>query len=415
MSADRPFDVVLFGATGFTGKLVARYLAKHAPANGVRWGIAGRSLDKLESLRSELGLANLPLYVADSNDTPALEQLASTTHVVATTVGPYAKYGIPLAGACARAGTSYCDLAGEPSFIRPVIDQFHDTAAKTRARIVPASGYDSIPSDLGAYLAWDHARRRHGDGLSWVKLFTGRIKGAASGGTIASMFGVVDAAKQNRDVRRLLLDTHGLDPNPHLAPRDPFEDDQRGVRFDDAIGRWTAPFVMASVNSRIVRRSHALFREGESKEGYGPNFRYHEAMSFRAGPQGLLKASAVTLGLGGALTAAAIPPVRAVLERFVLPRPGDGPTQHEMDSGHFEMLIVAETESGKRLVGRVAGTSDPGYGETAKMLSEAAMCLAKDRGQLAERFGVLTPATAMGMRLIERLRAAGMTFDIADA
>lgn len=416
--AERPFDIVLFGATGFAGKLVAEYLAEHAPRSGVTWAIAGRSRDKLEAVRRELAasdasLATLPIHVADSHDRKALEDLVTTTRVVITTVGPYAKYGLPLAQACARHGTSYCDLSGEATFIRSVIDACHDDARKTHARIVPASGFDSIPSDLGTYLAWDHARRKHGEDLAWAKIFVARMRGGASGGTIASVLGVVDAATSSRDARRLLLNPHGLDPDPSRAPRDPFEDDQRGIRYDEDLGRWTAPFVMAAINSRVVRRSHALLAEADGR-GYGARFRYNEAMSFQRGARGLVTASAVTTGIGGFLGAAAIPPLRKALERFVLPKAGDGPSRDAIESGFFEMRVVAKTESGKRLSGRIVGRRDPGYGETAKMLSETAMCLAKDDAQLAPRYGVLTPAASMGMRLIERLRTAGMTFDIDD-
>jgi short subunit dehydrogenase-like uncharacterized protein len=419
---DRPFDVVLFGATGFTGKLVAEYLASAAQQNGLRWAIAGRSRDKLEAVRRDLaardeGLGDLPIRIADSHDEAALDALAPQTRVICTTVGPYAKYGRELTRACARHGTSYCDLTGEPNFVRSVIDECHEVARKTKARIVNSAGYDSIPSDLGAHLAWDHARRVHGEGLAWAKVFTGRTKGAASGGTVASMLAIMEAAKGSRDVRRLLLDPHGLDPVPGRGPRDPFEDDQRGVRFDKDIGRWTAPFVMAMINARIVRRSHALFRDygDDSPDGYGRRFRYHEAMSFRTGRRGLLTATLFTAGIGGFVAATAFPPARALLERLVLPAPGTGPSREAIESGFFEMHVLAKTESGRRLRGRVAGTKDPGYGETAKMLGESAICLAKDGARLAPRYGVLTPASAMGMRLVERLREAGMTFDMDTA
>jgi short subunit dehydrogenase-like uncharacterized protein len=415
---NRPFDIVLFGATGFTGKLVAEYLATHATRRGVRWAIAGRSREKLEAVRRELAskdaaLGELPILLADSHDVSALDVLTAQTRVVCTTVGPYAKYGIELVRSCARHGTSYCDLTGEPNFVRTSIDECHDVARGTRARIVHCCGYDSIPSDLGAHIAWHHANRNAGEGLSWAKVFTGRTRGAASGGTVASALGIMEAAKESRDVRRLLLDPHGLDPERGTAPRDPFEDDQRGVRFDRDLGRWTAPFVMASINTRIVRRSHALLREDGG--GYGQRFRYHEAMSFRPGPRGLVTAALVTAGIGGFFAAATMAPARAVLERAVLPRPGEGPARETIEKGYFEMFVLAKTDSGRRLRGRVAGTRDPGYGATAEMLSESAICLAKDAQQLEPRFGVLTPATAMGMVLVERLRAAGLTFDIHDA
>jgi short subunit dehydrogenase-like uncharacterized protein len=416
---ERAFDVVLFGATGFTGRLVAEYMAEHAERAGVRWAIAGRNREKLEAVKADLQqrspkLAELPIRVADSLDVAALDALVPDTRVICTTVGPYAKYGKELVAACARHGVSYCDLSGESTFVRAMIDQHHETARTNHTRIVTSSGFDSIPSDLGTFVAWDYARRTHGEDLSWVKVFVGKLKGAASGGTFASGLALLDEAKKSRAVRRLLRDPHGLDPTPWHGPRDPFEDDQRGVRFDADVGRWTAPFVMAAVNTRIVRRSHGLFREAGGA-GYGKKFRYHEAMSFRAGPRGLLQASILTAGIGLLLGAATMPPTRHLLERAFLPAPGEGPSREAIERGCFELHVLARTESGRHLRGRVVGTRDPGYGETAKMLSESAFCLAKDADRLDPRYGVLTPATAMGLRLVERLRAAGMTFEVGDA
>lgn len=416
MTPDRRFDVILFGATGFTGKLVAEYLAEHARRNDLRWAIAGRSKDKLEAVRDDLAkhdesLATLAILVADSHDVAALNALAAETRVVVTTVGPYAKYGLELARVCARRGTSYCDLTGEPNFVRSVIDECHAIAKETRACIVHCAGYDSIPSDLGTHMAWDYTHRTYGEGLSWCKVFTGRTSGAPSGGTIATMLDLMESAKSSRDIRRLLLDPHGLDPERGGGPRDPFEDDRRTVRFDKDLGRWTAPFIMAAINTRIVRRSHALLRE-EDGGGYGRRFRYNEAMSFGRGPRGLLTASLVTAGIGAFFGAVTIPPARAALERFVLPAPGEGPSREKIDRGFFEMLVLARTESGKAVRGRVAGTKDPGYGATATMLAETAIGLAKDG---ARRFGVHTPATSLGMRLVDRLRLAGMTFEIGNA
>jgi short subunit dehydrogenase-like uncharacterized protein len=408
----RELDVILVGATGFTGRLVAEYMAEHAEQAGVRWAIAGRSQEKLEAVRRELR-RDIPIHVADTLDAAALDALVPRTRVICTTVGPYARYGRELVRACAKHGVSYCDLSGESSFVRAVIDECHETGRASKARIVTSAGFDSIPSDLGTLMAWDHAKRTHDEGLAWVKCFTGRMRGQTSGGTIASAFGLLDAAKESREVRRLLRNPHGLDPSPPPAPHPPFEADQRGVRYDADLGRWTAPFVMAMVNTRVVRRSHALLREEGS--GYGSAFKYNESMSFRHGPRGLLTASLVTAGIAGFFAAAAMKPTRALLERTLLPAPGQGPSRAAIERGFFEMHVVALTESGRRLRGRVAGTRDPGYGETAKMLAESAFCLAKDGDRLDPRYGVLTPATAMGMRLVERLRAAGMTFEIADA
>jgi short subunit dehydrogenase-like uncharacterized protein len=410
---DRQFDIVLFGATGFTGKLVAEYLAKEAKGRDVKWAIAGRNTVKLEAVRAELArndmaLTDLPILTADSHDVAALDRLAPQTRVVCTTVGPYLKYGKELAAACARAGTSYCDLTGEPPFVRHSADANDEEAKKSQARIVHCSGFDSIPSEMAAFLAHEHA----GEDLAWVKMFVGKMSGGLSGGTISSMFNIMESAKSDRDVRKLLFDPHGLDPVRGEARRDPMEDDQRRVKFDDDIGRWTAPFVMASINTRVVRRSHAILKAEDGK-GYGPNFRYNEAMSFAKGPAGLAAASLVMAGLGAFMGASAINPVRKALERTVLPAPGEGPTKEQRESGFFELHVVAKTDSGKKIAGRIAANKDPGYGQTAVMLGESAMCLAKD--PLPARYGVLTPATAMGMTLVNRLRSAGMTLEAHDA
>lgn len=412
---ERKFDIVLFGATGFTGKLVAEYLAKEAKGRDVKWAIAGRNTVKLEAIRAELArhdmsLADLPILTADASDVAALDRLAPQTRVVCTTVGPYLKYGRELVAACARAGTSYCDLTGESPFVRRSADENDEEARKNHARIVHCSGFDSIPSDLSALLAHDHA----GEDLAWVKMFISKMSGGISGGTISSMFNIMEMAKGDRDTRRLLFDPHGLDPVRGKAARDPFEDDQRGVKLDKDIGRWTAPFVMAAINTRVVRRSHAILA-AENQKGYGPRFRYNEAMSFGKGAAGLAAATGVVAGLGAFMGAAAIDSVRGLLARTVLPAPGEGPTKEQQNKGFFEARFLAKTESGKKIAGRIAGDKDPGYGQTAVMLAESAMCLAKDGASLPARYGVLTPATATGMKLVERLRAAGMTLEAHDA
>lgn len=409
----RDFDIVLFGATGFTGKLVAEYLARAAP-EGVRWAIAGRNAAKLEAVRKELAsidgaLADLAILVADGHDEASLDALVPKAQVVCTTVGPFGRHGRKLAAACARHGTHYCDITGEVPFIRASIDENHDKAVETRARIVHCCGFDSIPSDLGVHVLWDHAKKEGGS-LTWAKGFVGEMRGTASGGTAATMLAIVEEATKDPATRRLLGNPHALDPEvPRGRTRDPFESDPHGVAFDRDIDRWTAPFLMASINTRIVRRSNALI-------GYGASFRYREAMSLPKGPKGLLAASAVTAGIAGFALGAALPPTRALLARFVLPKAGEGPSREARERGHFTLRFVAEG-AGKngealRLHATVKGTSDPGYGETAKMLGESALCLARDGAKLGDRFGVLTPATAMGMTLVARLRTAGMTFDV---
>ena len=407
----RTYDLVLFGATGFTGKLVAEYIAGVTAGRDKRlsWAIAGRNREKLEAVRRDLAaidktLADLPIEIADGLDAASLDALVPKTRVVCTTVGPYAKFGKGLVAACAKHGTHYCDITGEVQFIRANIDEQHETAKKNHARIVHCCGFDSIPFDLGVHMLWAQAMKE-GKTLAWVKGFAGESKGGASGGTVASMFNILEEAKKDRAVRRILGNPYGLDPDP--SKPGPASPDQRGVRFDKDLGRWTGPFVMSAINTRIVRRSHALL-----DRAYGTSFRYHESMSFPQGPKGLVMATAVTAGLAGFVGAASIDPVREHVVKRILPKPGEGPSKEKRDTGFFVARFIGETEDGKRLTGLVRGTNDPGYGETAKMLSESALCLVDDAADLPERFGILTPASAMGMKLVERLRRAGMTFDV---
>lgn len=409
--SERSFDVVLFGATGFTGKLVAEYLAQRGPA-AARWAIAGRSAAKLEAVKRDLvrldaSLEGVRILVADSHDEAALTSLARDTRVVCTTVGPYGQYGRTVARVCAREGTSYCDLTGEVPFIRRSIEDNAKIAEETGARIVHACGFDSVPFDLGVYLAYREAKRRDEDGLVWAKGYAGRMKGGFSGGTIASMIDFVEAARTDPEMRRLVRDAHALEPG-HVVSNDPFEADQHGVRFDDDLGRWTAPFVMSVVNTRVVRRSNALL-------GYGDAFRYNEAMSMPKGPVGFAFGSLVTAGMTAFAVTLALRPTRTLLAKTVLPKPGEGPSREARDKGYFECHFLAESERGGRIRTRVAGDSDPGYGETAKMLGESALCLAEDADALEPRYGVLTPASAMGDHLVARLRAAGMTLEVTPA
>lgn len=407
----RTYDIVLLGATGFTGRLVAEYLLEHGP-EGLRWALAGRSQQKLEAVRRDLGpkAAALPLEVADSLDPAAMARIAGVCKVVCTTVGPYAKFGAPLVAACAEAGTSYCDLTGEPQFIRRMIDAHEARARQTGARIVHCCGYDSIPSDLGTLMVCE-ALRAEGAEPAEVRAFAGESKGAFSGGTAASMMNVLEEVRADPSLRKVLGDPYGL--NPREAPRGPDGADQVGVRFDEDLGMWTAPFVMASINSRIVRRSHAL-----RGLPYGAEFRYSEQMSTGRGAKGLALATAITAGLGGFLLAMQAGPTRKLLADRVLPKPGEGPSEAAREAGYFVHRLLGFGANGAeqvKLLGVVKGTKDPGYGETSKMLGESALCLALDEDRLPVGGGSWTPASAMGIVLIERLRAAGMTFEVKPA
>jgi short subunit dehydrogenase-like uncharacterized protein len=407
--ATRSWDIVVFGATGFTGALVVEYLSQHAPAD-VRIALAGRSADKLETVKRSLGDAGarFGVLVADTSDPASLRTLAEGTRVLCTTVGPYAKYGLPVVEACARAGTHLCDLTGEVQFMRRSIDAFDAAAKSTGARVVHACGFDSIPSDLGMATLHDFVTREGGSGhFTRATLAVVKLKGGASGGTVASMLNVIEEATADRAVRRVFGDPYALSPDRAKEPDLGRQRDLSSLRYDEFLGGWTAPFFMASVNTRVVRRSNALL-------GYawGQRLDYREVSLLRPGLKGLAFGAGMTAALGALVASQVFTPTRGLVRRL-LPQPGEGPDRARREAGSFRMRLEAETVEGRRVTGAVVGTSDPGYGETAKMLSQAALCLAQDEARLPKRAGVLTPASAMGMALVERLRAAGMAFEAA--
>ncbi len=404
---NRDFDVVVWGATGFTGALVAEYLLSQYGADGsLRWAIGGRSDDKLATLKEALGpqAATLPCIVADSFDEQKLAAMAASTQVVISTVGPYAKYGSPLVAACVAEGTHYCDLAGEAQWIRQMIDQHHAAAIDSGARIVHCCGFDSVPMDIGVWFLQQEAMRRHGSYCTSITMLVKAMRGGASGGTVASMLNLIKEARADRDIARVLGDPYGL--NPADERRGPDGREQRNVRFDEGVGAWTAPFVMAAINTKVVRRSHALL-----DYPWGRDFRYREATMMGKGPSGWLKASAMTAGLGGFVVAAGFDFSRGLLERFVLPEPGEGPSREQREAGFFDLRQFGELADGTVIRSRITGDRDPGYGSTSKMLSECGVCLTKD--ELASGGGVLTPTAAMADTLLNRLQEnAGLSFEI---
>jgi short subunit dehydrogenase-like uncharacterized protein len=399
VEAAREFDIVVYGATGFVGKLTAEYLAKAAP-EGAKIALAGRSQQKLDKVKAELGVA-WPTVVADSSDRAAVKSMAERAKVIATTVGPYRRYGMELAAACAEAGTHYADLTGEPLFIRDVIDRYHETAKASGARIVHCCGFDSIPSDLGV-LALHQEVGELGETTYVVR----SMKGGASGGTIDSMRVMIDEVKAEPAKRKLMNDPYALSPDRSAEPQLGDESDPRGPMHDDGLDAWLAPFVMGAINTRIVRRSNAL--QGFA---YGKTLKYRETMYMGSGIGGRVKAMGVSGGLGAMMVGMGVKPTRMVLDK-VLPDPGEGPSPEAREKGFFKIDIHTRTPAGERYVCRVAADGDPGYKATAVMLGEAALCLALDGDKLPDAAGVLTPATAMGAPLIERLRAAGHTYEV---
>lgn len=388
--SQREFDIVMFGATGFTGQLVAEYLAGRKPA---RWAIAGRNKDKLEAL----GLG-VPIVVVDAQDRNGLEAVARRTKVICTTVGPYSKYGSALVGACANAGTHYCDLTGEVHWMRKMIDAHHGHAKTTGARIVHTCGFDSIPSDLGTWATQQEFKARFGRYASKVSAFFGETSGGMSGGTAASAFEIAEAMKDPA-VRRVLRNPYALDPEPD-APHP--EGDNRLVGWDSDLKMFFIPFFMAATNAPVVRRGHAL-------AGYpwGKDFVYREVMSTPGNPRGAMMAATITAGLAGLSAAMKRPSLRNMLQKRA-PKPGEGPSAEKRERGHWKVRFIAEDGADKLIYVVADPAGDPGYKSTAKMLGESALCLAYD--PLDSPGGVQTPAVAMDGALLARLRNAGLIF-----
>ena len=407
---DRAYDIVVVGASGFTGQLVVEYLAEKYPVGApLRWAVAGRNSEKLQKVIAEKCDAGEPpaIIIADSHDSNALGQLARDTRVVLTTVGPYAKYGSELVAACVENGTHYCDLAGEAQWIRQMIDKHHSDAERSGARIVHSCGFDSIPSDIGVYFLQREARSAYGEPCEEVTLLVKAIKGGASGGTFASMLNAVEEARKDRKIARILADPYCL--NPQDERKGPDCRDQRGTRYSADAGVWTAPFVMAAINTRIVRRTNALL-----DYAYGTDFRYSEATSTGTGFSGWGKSAVMTAGLAAFMLACSFDITRSGLLRRMLPAPGQGPSRQQRQDGFFDLRLFGKTRTNKKLCARVAGDRDPGYGSTSKMLSESAVCLAVDK--LETGGGLWTPASAMGQALMDRLTAnAGLTFELVGA
>jgi short subunit dehydrogenase-like uncharacterized protein len=402
-------DIVVFGATSFVGRILSRYLVQRFGTGGeLKWAAAGRSRARLEELRRELGpdAAQLPLVVADAADEASLRALVTQARVVVSTVGPYALHGEPLVKVCAETGIDYCDLTGEVQWIRRMIDRYEATARSSGARIVHCCGFDSIPSDLGVHFLQREALRRFGQPCVNVKMRVRAMRGGFSGGTVASLMNVVKETAADPALRRELQNPYSLCPeSSRPRTRQPAV---KSAEFDADFGAWTAPFVMSAINTRIVQRSHALLGQP-----WGAGFTYDEAVLTGRGLKGRLAATGMSAGLAGFMLAGAVSPTRRLLERFVLPAPGEGPSPEDQVRGFFDLRFHGKTADGRSLRTKVTGDRDPGYGSTGKMLGEAAACLAFDISRPQSPGGFWTPATIFGDRLIERLSTrAGLAFEV---
>lgn len=388
--SEREFDVVVYGATGFTGRLVAEYLNAHYAGSNVTWAMAGRSAEKLASVRAEMGISDdIALITADSSDKSSLEDMAKRTKVVLTTVGPYQLYGTDMVAACAANGTDYVDLCGEPPWMHDTIKDYSEAAGASGARIVHSCGFDSIPFDLGVYFLQQTALKKHGAPCTRVRGRVRKMKGTFSGGTAASFMATMMRAGKEPEVLQWLKDPFSLTPG-FTGPPQPTG--HKPIHEED-LGSWSAPFIMASINTKNVHRSNALLGHA-----YGDNFIYDEMMMTGPGEKGKAAANFVAND-------------KSMSENP--PKPGEGPSKEERETGFYDVMFVGETADGNRVIAGVTGDKDPGYGSTSKMIAESAICLAKDISREITPGGVYTPAPAMGQAIIDRLiKNAGLTFTI---
>jgi short subunit dehydrogenase-like uncharacterized protein len=411
-AAQREFDIVLYGATGFVGKLTAEYLER--AGGDARIALAGRSTERLRAVRDTLGdrAQSWLLIAADASQPSTLDAMAAQTQVVVTTVGPYIRYGLPLVAACAAAGTDYADLTGEPMFIRDSIDLYHKQAIDAGARIVHSCGFDSIPSDLTVFALHRRVEEDQAGQLGDTNLVVRSFAGGVSGGTVASMIEVLRTASTDPEARRVMNDPYTLTPDRAAEPELGAQPDVRWRRGGEIApelkGYWTGAFVMAAANTRIVRRSNALL-----DYAYGRRFEYAEQMSMGksiAAPVAAAMATGGNAAVFGLGTRYFNRLPQKIVER-ILPKPGTGPSERARDTGHYTVETYTTTSTGARYVATMSQKGDPGYKATSVLLGESGLALALDRDRLSDLRGVLTPAAAMGDALLARFPAAGVTLE----
>ena len=406
-------DLIVFGATGFTGKLVIEYLIKNYGTKNQKftWAIAGRDKAKLEELKqSFIGIdsqsVNIETYVADSFNSQSLDILTSSCRIIISTVGPYLKYGLPLVESCVKNHTNYCDLTGEVPFIRESIDLFHEKALNNKCRVIHSCGFDSIPSDLGVLLLQKNSLEKFNKVCEKVNLYVRSIKGGVSGGTISSMINIKKYIHSHPDKRNVLKSPYSLNPIDKInnSTRQPV---LKSVRWDNSFNKWTSPFLMSGVNTRVVQRTNAI-----AEFSYGKNFRYNEVSSFDSGLNGFLKAFNMLMTLFFLQLSLRTNLLIWIFKKTIFPKPGEGPSKHKMKNGFFKMKIIGFINKIRKNSVTVTGDSDPGYSATAKMLTESAICILLNENRIPKKYGVLTPASGIGLILIERLKEKGISFTI---
>ncbi len=388
--ADRPYDIVVYGATGYTGRLVAEYLAHHYQGKGPKWAMAGRSAAKLAEVRDLIGApADTPLIVANSDDAASMKALAESTRVVVTTVGPYQLYGEPLLAACVDAGTDYADLCGEPAWMRQMVDKYHEAAKASGARVAFSSGFDSIPFDLGVFMLQKEAKARHGSPAPRVKGRVRAMQGTFSGGTAASLTETMKAVAKNPKLIAILQSPFGLTPG-FEGPSQPL-----GLvpEYEESEGKWAAPFIMATINTKNVHRTNFLLGHP-----YGADFKYDEMVLTSAGEVGQKLAHGMAEMLKNPFGAKP-------------PKPGEGPSKEERENGFYDVLFIGEWPDGKTIRYGVKGRYDPGYGSTSRMIAETGIALLDCKAEGA----ISLPGALLGEALVKRLRDhAEITFEVEE-
>jgi len=402
---DRQYDLVVWGATGVAGRFVAEYLTEQYTPDTLALALGGRDEGRLRALAADLAWADIPVVLGDATDPASLRDIAASTRVVCTTVGPYTTYGTPLVEACLAAGTDYCDLTGEVNWVRETVDRYHEEAVETGTRLVHSCGFDSVPADLGTLLVQSFATESFGSACDLVRVYLEDRRGGVSGGTMASAAALFEATTEDATAREVFRNPYSLAPPGERDGVDPGE--QRRPKRDPLRPGWTAPSPMAPVNERVVRRSNALL-------GYpwGRELRCTEVVPTGSGVAGAAMAGTIAVGLGLFTAGMAVGPVRSALRRFVFPDPGEGPSREEIENGYFTVRVLGRgtATDGPFVVESVIGADlDPGYGATARMLGESAMCLVRGDIESPLAGGVLTPASGIGSPLADRLREAGLT------
>ena len=398
----RKFDIIIWGASSFTGKLVTEYLFNKFRSSKIKWAIAGRDLGKLKKVRSQVADKNIPIFIADSFDKESLLKIVKKTKVICSTVGPYSLYGTKLVKLCVENYTNYCDITGEAHWIRTLIDNFHEEAKSKKIKIVNSCGFDSIPSDMGVYFIQNEMKKVYKTYAKSIKMRVAGIRGGISGGTYSSLNNLLKEAYTDKSIFKVLNNPYGLNPKDKMDGLD--KKDLRKIIFDKESNSWIYPFIMAGINTKIVRRSNALINFQ-----YGKNFRYDEAMIAGKGISGFWKAILAVFPLA----IVGLNPnsfLKKIINSF-MPKPGEGPGVEKRKNGFYNLRFYITIDEKRKAFAKVIGDSDPGYGSTSKMLAESALCLAFDN--LPKNYGILTPSSAMGEKLLHRLiKNAGLSFEI---